>query len=114
MSVAAGLRDAIAEQDWARQPLRDPENGDDYVALLRALYETGRRDLPLGRLLEGHVDAVQIVQRYGSAVQVERLRQALCDVAMVCVLNGAVPGEPRAGRGGGGGVRQFLVLGWRI
>ncbi|SEI77165.1 Acyl-CoA dehydrogenase [Sphingomonas sp. OV641] len=94
MSVAAGLRDAIAEQDWARQPLRDPENGDDYVALLRALYETGRRDLPLGRLLEGHVDAVQIVQRYGSAVQVERLRQALCDGAMLGVWNAALPGEP--------------------
>lgn len=94
MGVAAGLRDAIAEHDWAQQPPRDLENGDAYVALLRTLYETGRRDLPLGRLLEGHVDAVQIVQRYGSARQIERLRHALRNGAMLGVWNAALPGEP--------------------
>ena len=33
--------------------------------MLRVLFEAGRCDLPLGRLLEGHVDARQIMQRLG-------------------------------------------------
>lgn len=93
-AMAAALANAIAARDWARNPPRDPQTADDYVALLTQLYETGRRDLPLGRLLEGHVDAVQVVRRYGSERQVDRLRHALGEGAMLGVWNAALPGEP--------------------
>jgi hypothetical protein len=47
----------------------DPASPDELLALLRLLYAAGRRDLPLGRLLEGHLDALQIVHRYGTPAQ---------------------------------------------
>ncbi len=93
-AMAASLADAIAACDWARNPPRDPQTAGEYVALLDRLYEAGRRDLPLGRLLEGHVDAVQIVQRYGSERQVEGFRRALSKGATLGVWNAALPGEP--------------------
>jgi hypothetical protein len=99
-AMAASLAQAIATCDWARHPPQDPQTADDYIALLTKLYETGRRDLPLGRLLEGHVDAVQIVQRYGSGPQVARLRHALAQGATLGVWNAALPGEPLQLEGG--------------
>ncbi|MES1956115.1 acyl-CoA dehydrogenase [Salinisphaera hydrothermalis] len=51
----------------------DPANADQMLALLRRLYAAGRHDLALGRLFEGHVDALQIIERYGDA---ECVRQA--------------------------------------
>lgn len=93
-AIATSLRQAIGACGWAHHPPRDPQSADEYLTLLTRLYETGRRDLPLGRLLEGHVDAVQIVQRYGSAGQVERLRRVLGDGATLGVWNAALPGEP--------------------
>lgn len=92
--IADDLRARIAALGWDGAPPRDPATGADYLALLTALYATGRHDLPLGRLLEGHVDAVQIVQRYGSAAQVARLRAALHQGAMLGVWNAALPGTP--------------------
>ncbi len=105
MTMGMTLRAAITGFGWDREPPRDPETAADYLALLTALYETGRRDLPLGRLLEGHVDAVQIIQRYGSAEQVAKLRAALSDGAMLGVWNAALPNTPlllRDGRLEGG------------
>lgn len=93
-AMATSLHEAIAARDWARQPPRDPDSAEDYIALLSELYEVGRRDLPLGRLLEGHVDAVQIVQRYGAPPQVARLRNLLAQGAVLGVWNAALPGEP--------------------
>ncbi|WP_294392628.1 acyl-CoA dehydrogenase [uncultured Sphingomonas sp.] len=94
MTMAAALRDAIAATGWDRDLPRDPREAAENLAILTPLYETGRRDLPLGRLLEGHVDAVQIVQRYGTAAQIARLQQAVCGGAMLGVWNAALPGEP--------------------
>ena len=54
----------------------DPEDGVAWTALLRTLFEAGRCDLPLGRLLEGHVDACQIVHRLGHTLP----SNALCGV----------------------------------
>lgn len=51
------------------ETLADPADPAALLALLRTLYAVGRQDLPLGRLFEGHVDALQIVSRYGSAGQ---------------------------------------------
>ena len=88
------LRETIRAQDWHRTPAGDPQDAAANLALLRTLYETGRRDLPLGRLLEGHVDAVQIVARYGDEAQVAALRRALADGAMLGVWNAALPDAP--------------------
>lgn len=93
-AMADALRDTIAAAGWAERPAGDPPTADAYVALLRHLYEVGRRDLPLGRLVEGHVDAVQIVRRYGSVAQVDRLIHTLAQGATLGVWNAALPGEP--------------------
>ena len=88
------LRAAIAGAGWDRDPPRDPATAAAYLAILTTLYETGRRDLPLGRLLEGHVDAVQIVRRYGTSAQVDRLLLALASGARLGVWNAGLTGEP--------------------
>lgn len=91
--MADQLRGAIAAQGWADHPPGDPQTADELIALLARLYEIGRRDLPLARLVEGHVDAVQIVRRYGSAAQVEVLGRALARGATLGVWNAGWPGE---------------------
>ncbi len=58
-------------------PPEDPDSEDAGQALLLRLFEAGRHDLPLGRLVEGHVDAVQIISRYGSDAQREDLQSRL-------------------------------------
>ncbi|MEI5688463.1 MULTISPECIES: acyl-CoA dehydrogenase [Sphingomonas] len=88
------LRDAIRAQGWDETPPGDPTDTDAYLALLRALYATGRRDLPLGRLLEGHVDAVQIVRRYATPAQVAALGEALRGGATLGVWNAALADAP--------------------
>ena len=91
--IAADLRRAIAASGWADNPPGDSQTVDASIALLNRLYDTGRRDLPLGRLLEGHVDAVQIVQRHGSDRQRDRLRQWVAHGAMLGVWNAGLAGE---------------------
>lgn len=92
--IATLLRAQIVEAGWDTAPPEDPVSPDAYVALLTFLYETGRRDLPLGRLLEGHVDAVQIVRRYGSPDQCGRLLERLRAGALLGVWNAGLAGEP--------------------
>ncbi|QNE32139.1 acyl-CoA dehydrogenase [Sphingomonas sp. NBWT7] len=92
--IAEALHAAIAAAGWHVAPPRDPGDAAAYLTLLRPLYAAGRRDLPLGRLLEGHVDAVQIVQRYGDVGQQAALAAALAGGAMLGVWNAALPGVP--------------------
>lgn len=92
--IAGALHDAIVAAGWHVAPPRDPGDVAAYLTLLRRLYTVGRRDLPLGRLLEGHVDAVQIVQRYGDANQRAALADALAGGATLGVWNAALPGAP--------------------
>jgi alkylation response protein AidB-like acyl-CoA dehydrogenase len=94
MTTAEILSQRIAAAGWADTPAGDPANADDYLALLRHLYATGRCDLPIGRLLEGHVDAVQIVLRYGTPDQVSQLLGRLAEGAMLGVWNAGLPDEP--------------------
>lgn len=94
IAMAATLRSAIVAAGWDRQPPRDPDDAAANLACLTRLYATGRADLPLGRLLEGHVDAVQIVQRYATDEQAERLHDRLARGAMLGVWNAALPDEP--------------------
>jgi hypothetical protein len=92
--MAAMLREAIRTNGWHLAPAVDPATPDANLQLLSALYATGRKDLPLGRLLEGHVDAVQIVQRLATPAQIERLHDALAGGAMLGVWNAAMPDAP--------------------
>lgn len=39
---------------------------------LRLLYDVGRGSLPLGRIFEGHVNALELVARFGSTAQLKR------------------------------------------
>lgn len=74
--------------------LGDPSDEGSLLALLRLLYETGRVDLPLGRLFEGHVDALQIVSRYGTEAQGAAVRRAVTGGATLGVWNADLAGEP--------------------
>jgi alkylation response protein AidB-like acyl-CoA dehydrogenase len=86
--AGAAMRDEIGRLAATLSDARDPRDAGALLALLRLLYATGRRDLPLGRLLEGHVDAGQIVRRYGAP---DRLPPA---GAVLGVWNADLPGEP--------------------
>lgn len=92
--IRAALRAAVHDADWHTRPATDPADPDSYLALLRVLYECGRTDVPLGRLLEGHVDAVQIVQRFGTPAQITHLHEALGAGKTYGVWNAAMAGEP--------------------
>ncbi|WP_448662588.1 acyl-CoA dehydrogenase [Sphingomonas sp. CJ20] len=94
MTMAQTLHAAIVAAGWDRNLPRDPVTAAESLAILRPLYAIGRRDLPLGRLAEGHVDAVQIVQRHGTATQIDRLRRAASDGAMLGVWNAGIADEP--------------------
>ncbi|GBQ21311.1 acyl-CoA dehydrogenase [Acetobacter estunensis NRIC 0472] len=57
----------------------EPKSSTDLMRLLRL---TGEGNLSLGRLLEGHVNAIRLVFRYGSAGQLHRLAAAIHDGAL--------------------------------
>ncbi len=48
-------------------------NRDDPTALMDVLVAIGRGSLSLGRLYEGHVNAIKLVTRYGSYANLQRL-----------------------------------------
>ena len=94
MSETQPLRTRVAAC-FAELGLRaDPRTPDELLRLLRGLHAAGREDLPLGRLYEGHVDAVQIVTRLGAPEQVAALSGALDHGAMLGVWNAELVGEP--------------------
>ncbi|WP_140872580.1 acyl-CoA dehydrogenase [Sphingomonas oligophenolica] len=88
------LRTIIAQRTRQLASLRDPDDATALLALLRLLYETGRQDLPLGRLFEGHVDALQIVSRYGDSGQVLAAAAAASAGAAFGVWNADLRDEP--------------------
>ena len=100
MTTTKALRHAIVAAGWVTDPAGDPTTPEAYLDLLRPLYAAGRRDLPIGRLLEGHVDAVQIVFRYGTSSQVAALRARIAAGAMLGVWNAGLPGESLVLTGG--------------
>ncbi len=74
--------------------LSDPKNTDDYLPLLRRLYAAGRKDLALGRLFEGHIDALQIIHRYGDRQTVSDVVRLTQNGACFGVWNAYLPDEP--------------------
>ncbi|MDY8108148.1 hypothetical protein U0C82_03165 [Fulvimarina sp. 2208YS6-2-32] len=67
--------------------------GDRWIVLLDHLAEAGRSNLNLGRLLEGHANAVQLVRLYGNGDQQARLDRTLAQDAILGVwgADGAPP-----------------------
>lgn len=74
--------------------LGDPASPETMLALVRLLYAIGRRDLPLGRLVEGHVDALQIVRRYGRPAQAASAVAAVRTGRLFGVWNADRPDAP--------------------
>ena len=93
--ISESLRAALVALVRAVARFDDPGSPSDLLALLRLLYETGRRDLPLGRLFEGHVDALQLIHRYGSPAQSTRTASAVrTGDAIFGVWNADLPADP--------------------
>lgn len=90
----SSMRSAIAQRSALLPGLGDPVGPDAMMQLLRLLYQTGRVDLPLGRLYEGHVDAVQIMLRYGTPHQRERATAIVSGGGAFGVWNADLAGEP--------------------
>ena len=94
------LGHAVATLSARLPSFGDPADEAGMLKLLRLLYSVGRRDLPLGRLFEGHVDALQIVTRYGTA---EQARAAGTDAGaggIFGVWNADLPGDPLRSKDG--------------
>ena len=62
--------------------------------LATALRLIGRASLPLGRLYEGHVNALRLVQRYGSPAQAGAAAHDVKAGLLFAVWNTEGPGEP--------------------
>lgn len=99
----------------------DPADAGELMTVLRTLYRVARRDLPLARLFEGHVDALQIVARYADAGIAADAARAAAGGQAFGVWNAALPDEPlrvEDGRLSGGksfasgaGVLSFALAG---
>lgn len=90
---ALAMRDQLREVSGCLDGFGDPGNREAMLALLRLLYETGRRDLPLGRLFEGHVDALQIITRYAEPTVASEIVAKVRGGATFGVWNADLPGE---------------------
>ncbi len=71
-------------------------------ALMRRMAVAGRADVAFGRILDGHVNAVQLVRRYGDGALLGRV---LAGGGILGVWNSDLPGDGlcRAGDGWAGG-----------
>ena len=63
--LTAPLPPSLGGADLGRTP-------DSQLALLELLKEMGRANLAVGRIYEGHINALQLIQTYGSPAQVAR------------------------------------------
>ena len=69
-----------------------PVEPDEMGALLRVLAAVGRGDLSVGRIFEGHVNAVLLIRKYGTAaLDPERLSRR---VGVPDAEDGALAGDP--------------------
>lgn len=91
---AAEMAWAITQAQSGLTALDDPESPEALLHLLRTLYDLGRRDLPLGRLFEGHIDALQIITRYAAAGIAKEMQAAARNGATFGVWNAGLSGEP--------------------
>ncbi|WP_230769562.1 acyl-CoA dehydrogenase [Sphingomonas sp. Leaf4] len=66
-------------------------------ALMRRMAAAGRADVAFGRILDGHVNAVQLVRRYAPAFAIDAL---LANGAILGVWNSDLPGDGLRHEGG--------------
>ena len=92
---AAYMRAGIARLQTGLA-LSDPRDLTAYLTLARRLYAAGRFDLPLGRLFEGHVDALQIITRYADTETATALHAKARAGACFGVWNAPLAGKPLA------------------
>lgn len=93
-STLAGMRSALAALHDLLPVRGDPATPADLLTLLRFLYGIARRDLPLARLFEGHVDALQIIARYADADTAHDAAASAARGGAFGVWNAALPDEP--------------------
>ncbi|MBB3999379.1 acyl-CoA dehydrogenase family protein [Aureimonas pseudogalii] len=100
---------ALAEAGILRAPIRRTGQGFSYDfdrrRSLPLLVRLGGADLSLGRLVEGHLNALQLVALYGGAAQQRRVAEAVDGGALMGVwgADGAAP--LRCERGSDGSLR---------
>jgi alkylation response protein AidB-like acyl-CoA dehydrogenase len=112
--------DSIAALDAAgllRAPLARALGGAGWgieavgaASLAQALRLVGRASLPLGRLYEGHVNALRLVQRHGAAAQAEAAARDAAAGLLFAVWNTDAPGEPPLAIRGDGRLAGRKVL----
>lgn len=66
----------------------------DIGALLRLLADVGRGDLSVGRIFEGHVNALLLIRTFGDAAQKERFDTITRKGGLLGVWNTDMPGDP--------------------
>lgn len=85
------IRQCVAQLDAGRSR-QDPGTFEEMADLLHRLFRAGRHDIALGRLFEGHVDAWQILYRYGGRDQFEALERGDGSHTILGVWNAEGPG----------------------
>lgn len=91
--VARYMADGIFTLTTELEALDDPADPAAMRRLLSLLYRAGRTDLALGRLFEGHVDALQIIHRYGNRNLAGEMVSKARAGATFGVWNAPLPGE---------------------
>ena len=71
-----------------------PVAAGEMRALLMLLAAVGRGDLSVGRIFEGHVNAVYLIRSFGSPAQARRLQQVAREGGVFGVWNTDAPGAP--------------------
>ena len=85
--LLAPLRQALGGHGWGIE-------ASGALPLATALRLVGRASLPLGRLYEGHVNALRLVQRLGTPAQARAAARDAASGAFFGVWNTDAPGEP--------------------
>lgn len=73
---------------------RDPDSPEQYQQLLTRLWQAGRQDLASARLLEGHIDALQLIRRYGRTPASQALADQIEATGWCGVWNADLRGNP--------------------
>ncbi len=101
--LAAPLAPGLGGLGWGVEPGAAP-------ALGTALRLLGRANLPLGRLYEGHVNALRLVQRHGTAAQAQAAAEQARGGQLFAVWNTEAPGEAPLALGAEGRLDGRKVL----
>ncbi|HEY9058818.1 MAG TPA: acyl-CoA dehydrogenase family protein [Aurantimonas sp.] len=102
LAVLAAARDrdgefpheAFAVLESGGYSTRPPVGSGETAQLLRLLAAIGRGDLSTGRVFEGHVNALQLVYRYGTSEQAAAYRAKAREGELFGVWNTDAPDDP--------------------